>query len=867
MKKVTITFGRMNPPTVGHEKLVSKLIAVAKQKSSEPRVYLSHSQNPRKDPLSYKQKIKFARSAFGRVVKPSGERNIVGIMKSLEKEGFTDVTLVVGSDRVSEFRTFLNKYNKKEFTFNTITVVSAGERDPDAEGVSGMSASKMRSLAKSGDEKSFSAGAPSNLSASEKKSLYKDVRKSMNIKEEKEKKIEDDEFDISDDELEKELAAMDMADLEPSSDDVAVAHHIFPEDEDELNGEDDEEDEDEEEEEEMDEARVLNFSQRQKIAMRMKRLAPRMKRLRAIRAKRMATPDRLTYRSRKAALNVLRRRAAGSRGAKYGSLSRAEKISIDRMLQNRYKGSLSKLVDRFAKRMLPKIRKKEIDRLKRARAPKNEAMDIRFEQFITEREDKDIGDRKGAQPAKYHTGLEVSTKKARDTQFQKQAKMSDSDPSAYKKAPGDSAKTKPSQYTKKYKQMYGEDARFENFIEENYSVSTNFPVAAPTSHVAPVSSPLLGSDEDPSDKESRKVDALLRLGLAPKKDLQKYRRALKDKDFALKNPELRGKLANLLDKLLKISTSDAAIYQKLRKAASDTKEDIERRADVKMVKVKLPDGRVVMRKDRAAIDIGKGKYEAIDPLGMKHEREREALKLRHAREKASAKVKAVRQANLKDEVDLEEKALEGLKKKAAKSGIPYATLKKVYDRGMAAWKTGHRPGATQQQWAYARVNSYITKGKTYHTADSDLREASSPAQQAAIAIAMKKAGKKPKDVKESSSALKRLQAFDKSRVAAGKPAIFDVNKKKEEPKKPVKESLDESFTAMISDTIYAKDFEEHRVQGGFSLHPSVVAETIRKEDGKYVIYSKDGSKKLGEYDSEEAAKKRLRQIEFFKRQG
>ena len=64
--------------------------------------------------------------------------------------------------------------------------------------------------------------------------------------------------------------------------------------------------------------------------------------------------------------------------------------------------------------------------------------------------------------------------------------------------------------------------------------------------------------------------------------------------------------------------------------------------------------------------------------------------------------------------------IEGIKKKSEKSGIPYSILKKVYDRGMAAWKGGHRPGTTPQQWAFARINSFITKGKTYHTADKDL---------------------------------------------------------------------------------------------------------------------------------------------------
>ena len=913
MKKATITFGRMNPPTVGHEKLVNKVIAVARTKRSEPRVYLSHTQNPKKDPLKYSQKIKNARAAFGNVVKQSNIKNIVGIMQSLEKEGIEEVTMVVGSDRVSNFRTFLNKYNGKDYNFKKITVVSAGTRDPDDAGVAGMSGTKMRQLAATGKEKEFADGAPSGLSVAQKKTLYKDVRQGMNIREE----IELLEAEFKDKDLENYIKRAEYQDLEPTVDDVVLAKHIFQQDDDEL----------EEDDEELNERKPLTFQQRQKIAIRMKRLAPRMKRLRAIKKKRMATPDRLKYRARKAALNILRRRAAGSRGAKYASLSRTDKINIDRQLNNRYKGpALRKIVDRFATRMLPAVRKKEMERLKRARSAKKEDIDIQFETFLSEetykgvdignwvyegpkdfvkklidefgkpnyieknpetgeaysvvfknidgfdfvrivdsntnklhpypakiyvegglyfkvpqemvgklkeasptiiidelngfvigkcaslticaatlqfvidavngdapatreeydkrlrkiiddgktdpeipwwenklnesvileKEDSDIGDRKGKQPAQYHSGLKVSTKKKRDTQFQRQAKMKDDDPRAYKKAPGDSAKTKPSQYTTRYKQMYGEDIdkEFEAFLEQSSPLARlkkfdksreaagkkpiftpskptsfvrmkragqmtimNVPsdevgkykekgyyriesiderfenfleyTVTPSSHLAPTSAPrdiipsvFASDDEDPSDRASRKskVDILLRLGLVPKDEIQKYRRALRNRDSALKNPDLRKKLDNLLDKLLDFSTSDSAVYQKLRR--SITQEDAA--------------------------------------LMKKHDDERERLKLRQARERGAAKVRAVRRDNLKDEVELDEKALKGLQNKAEKSGIPYGILKQVYNRGMAAWKTGHRPGASQQQWAYARVNSFITGGKTRTTADKDL---------------------------------------------------------------------------------------------------------------------------------------------------
>jgi len=102
----------MNPPTVGHEKLVNKLKAEARGETAF--VYLSHSQNPSKDPLSYNDKVKYATRAFGRIVKKSTARTIIEVMKELEGK-YSAVKLVVGSDRVNEFKTLLNKYNGKDY--------------------------------------------------------------------------------------------------------------------------------------------------------------------------------------------------------------------------------------------------------------------------------------------------------------------------------------------------------------------------------------------------------------------------------------------------------------------------------------------------------------------------------------------------------------------------------------------------------------------------------------------------------------------------------------------------------------------------------------------------------------------------------
>jgi hypothetical protein len=168
----------MNPPTTGHQLLVNKLLAFAHTSKATPRVYLSHTVG-KKDPLAYDKKVAFARAAFGAVVQKSNLKNVIQILKGLEEEGFTHVTMIVGSDRVPEFTRLLNAYNGKEYTFEKIGVKSAGERDPDADDVSGMSASKMRALAKDENVAEFLRGAPNTLKTAQAKNMYNAVRKAL----------------------------------------------------------------------------------------------------------------------------------------------------------------------------------------------------------------------------------------------------------------------------------------------------------------------------------------------------------------------------------------------------------------------------------------------------------------------------------------------------------------------------------------------------------------------------------------------------------------------------------------------------------------------------------------------------------------
>jgi hypothetical protein len=184
---VVISFGRMNPVTVGHEKLVNKVIATAIKAKGTPAVYLSHSEDKNKNPLSYEDKIHYATKAFGSVIKKSNAKTIIEVAKSLQK--FDNLIVVVGSDRLKEFDTLLNKYNGKDYKFKTIQAVSAGGRDPDSDGVKGMSASKMRELAANEDLAGFTKGLPKKLKSSAS-DMMDDVRRGMKMAEEKDELVE-----------------------------------------------------------------------------------------------------------------------------------------------------------------------------------------------------------------------------------------------------------------------------------------------------------------------------------------------------------------------------------------------------------------------------------------------------------------------------------------------------------------------------------------------------------------------------------------------------------------------------------------------------------------------------------------------------
>lgn len=651
---VIISFGRMNPMTNGHEKLATKLQSVAKQKHGDAMLYLSHSTNPKKDPLDFDTKVKFAKKAFGAIVKNSPARTILEVAKELTGK-YKNLIVVVGSDRVSEFQSLLTKYNGKDYKFENIEVVSAGERDPDAEGVTGMSGSKMRAFAAANDFEKFKQGVPSKLSDADAKALFTAVRTGMKINEQ------------------------------------------------------------------VDEA-VLGYAQRRQRASRFRRMQQRLLRTRMLQAKRAADPSRLKRRAGKLAYSFFRSRVSG--GKNYANLSTGEKIAVDTRLQKSIP-----IIRKLASRLVPLARKKDIQRRQSMMMHRTEELNQIFSEcFIVEAtrvpQDSQIKGKEGTQPKVYYKGLDKDTKEKRLAHFRKYGPMSDRDPNAYVDAPGDKeAREKgmpQSKHTQKYKQMYGEAVTSQD-----------------------------------RQKNSR-LEQLVRLGLADAKMLSTIKRAVaKLKSGDTMTPQEREATNNLLSTMLDMVTSADALFRmtktQLQKESYVTEkgeyDDYEEIDGLEMAQIEVeniiqdsedllsmmdemdeePEAWVLSKITKAADYISSvrdylefeddydyesdGEEEDDGEYGMEDEMEVEDY------------LSSMQSEEFEDDEELKAifEEVEGLKKKAEKSGISYSILKQVYNRGMAAWQTGHRPGTTAQQWAFARVNSFITKGKgTWGGADSDL---------------------------------------------------------------------------------------------------------------------------------------------------
>ena len=185
---LTVAFGRFNPPHIGHLQLMDTAAAAAAEEDSDYLIVPSRSNDPKKNPLNADEKVEFMRQMFPqhspRIQNDSNTRTIFDVLKKAHNDGYTNVRIVGGADRVKEFDKLANNYNGTLYQFDNVEVLSAGDRDPDADGVEGMSASRLRLAASENDFRTFKSAMPEGMRPRDARELFNTVRMSMGINEE-----------------------------------------------------------------------------------------------------------------------------------------------------------------------------------------------------------------------------------------------------------------------------------------------------------------------------------------------------------------------------------------------------------------------------------------------------------------------------------------------------------------------------------------------------------------------------------------------------------------------------------------------------------------------------------------------------------
>ena len=453
LKTVVMAFGRMNPPTVGHQKLVNKVRELADRHNAHHEVIVSHSQDAQKNPLSQEQKLKHAKRYFPgtNIVGSSKEHpNFLAHAQRLHQAGHEHLIMVAGQDRVKEFHDTLKRYNGTHsgalFNFKKISVVSAGARDPDAEGVEGMSASKMREHAKNNNFDEFRKGVPGHVSNEHAKELFHDTRKGMGLHEQVDEACWDGYKAVG---MKKkgnrmvpncvpEEANLDKPTMTPEE--IAKKHKV---DVKEINRQLEMgikvEKEHTKDEKIAREIALDHLGEKPNYYSKLKQYVESVVKVGTLIENDLGEVGKvLSLRENSVVYNVL---ATGMmKSSRYGDFSLVEAIGhLATGAPDYFFGGVADA---------PKDKQEEIDR-----SP----------------QDKDVGNKKHTTPAKYYAGLEKGTKEKRYAHFRKNTEKSPKDPSAYEPAPGDAnAKTKPSKHTLKYKRMYGEE-QINNLQTENLS--------------------------------------------------------------------------------------------------------------------------------------------------------------------------------------------------------------------------------------------------------------------------------------------------------------------------------------------------------------------------------------------------------------
>ena len=448
-------FGRFNPPTTGHEKLINKVSSLAR--GNDYKIFASQSVDAKKNPLEYKTKVKFMRKMFPKfarnIIMDTSVKNFLDATMYMYKQGYKNIVMVAGDDRVAEFQKLLTKYNGVDsrhgkYEFDSIKVVSAGERDPDADDVTGMSASKQRKNAANNDFATFSKGLPKGVSDQLAKELFNAVRKGMNLNENKTftRHIElEPVSERREDYVNGELFYVGQSVLVKESEEVVDIIHcgsnyVIVE----MDGK--------KKRKWLTDVEPLEEKLSQSQVNELERFADKL----------LAKYDidieftkhfvdrvndaRNEPEVKVAELQKFFKKVKKAKGNKIKNVGDLQAVLKDVTNDLNIPAVIRDKGDDFEVTLKTIMRKKNF---------KTSNKVITYEGRVAQ--DPDIKDKKGTQPKKYYSGLAKSTKSARDAHFKKGAKMDDDNPNAYKPAPGDKeSKTRISKHTKKFKQMYGE---------------------------------------------------------------------------------------------------------------------------------------------------------------------------------------------------------------------------------------------------------------------------------------------------------------------------------------------------------------------------------------------------------------------------
>jgi hypothetical protein len=785
---VVFGFGRFNPPTTGHEKLIEKVASVA---GSNPFfIYPSHTTGP-KDPLPHAKKVAWMRKMFPKykrnIIADNNAKNAVLIAEKLYKDGYKNLIMVAGSDRLKEFETLLNRYNdapdkkgNQLFKFDSVKVVSAGERDPDAEGVSGMSASKMRAAASDGKFDDFKTGIPSALNDADKKKLYFEVRKAMGIREEREM---GDDYDslrdayltgkiwnvgesIEANGLKGEVVRKGTNYLSFVSEDGKVhkawLHEI------ELN-----------EDVWLSVAKAaMGAAVAVKNALAGKDKASKIKkgkshatdsgavgvpaikipkeevktsaldRLKKFDKSRVAAGKPPIFTDRKPP-KFIRMKKAGMMtimNVPTDEIDKFEKkgykiieeVELDERNYKKeyanYQGTPEQIARRSsrnkARRAMGDKAVKGMDVGHKDNNPLNNSPDnLRNEDPSDNRREPRLREKPELDEAWYNDVIAKIRQINHPKDYEKMVKsyaagMKDPEhrnhPSAWAQDIAQKYEGVTGRELIKYINKLVDDGKLPKEIKAEVQRESFSDLVKQINEVK--------QDKDVDDKKGTqpakyyagdmakstkdKRDAHFKAkksGPAPG-DSAKTKPSTHTKKFKQMYGEALPAGADQGDYIDDFAKSDAPQFKGKSK---------EKRKDMAIAAYlsKNEDfthypGQVDSKKDKSDGDWIKG--DPTDPITFDG-----ASSL----DKANSEIEKKRGVKIKpfvEEVELDEK-IEGLVNKAEKSGMPYSILKKVYDRGMAAFKTGHRPGATAQQWAFARVNSFTTKSAgTWGKADKDL---------------------------------------------------------------------------------------------------------------------------------------------------